>query len=92
MKKCVLLFIFFLALGTVQTHAQFSRYIIRLKNKTGTPYAINNPSQFLTQRSIDRRIRYGIAIEETDLPITPRYLDSIRFAGNVTIIKCKQMA
>ncbi|MES2850710.1 MAG: S8 family serine peptidase [Bacteroidota bacterium] len=86
MKKCVSLFIFFLTLSTLQSHAQFSRYIIRLTDKTGTPYSINNPSQFLTQRSIDRRIRYGIAIEETDLPIVPRYLDSIRLAGNVTIL------
>jgi serine protease AprX len=86
MKKCILLFIFSVTCGMLKSHAQFSRYIIRLKNKTGTPYSINNPSQFLTQRSIDRRIRYSIAIDETDLPIVPRYLDSIRLAGSVTIL------
>ena len=86
MKKCLLLFIFSVSLCVLQSNAQFSRYIIRLKNKTGTPYSINNPSQFLTQRSIDRRLRYGIEIDETDLPIVPRYLDSIRFAGDVTIL------
>lgn len=85
MKKCVLVFIFFLTLGILQSHAQFSRYIIRLKDKTGTPYSINNPSQFLTQRSINRRTRYSIPIDETDLPITPRYLDSIRSVPNVSI-------
>lgn len=86
MKKCLLFFTFFLALGTLQTHAQFSRYIIRLKNKTGTPFSINNPAQFLTQRSVNRRIRYNIPVDTTDLPIPPRYLDSIRNAGAVTII------
>ena len=86
MKKCLSLFIVFLALGTLQSHAQFSRYIIRLKNKTGTPYTINNPSQFLTQRSINRRTRYNIPIDTTDLPIPPRYIDSIRQAGAVTIL------
>lgn len=86
MKKCVFLFIFFLTLGTKQSHAQFSRYIIKLKNKTGTPYSINNPSQFLTQRSINRRVRYNIPVDETDLPIPPRYLDSIRLAGDVLIL------
>lgn len=86
MKKCLSCFIFFLALGTLQSHAQFSRYIIKLKNKTGTPYSVNNPLQFLTQRSINRRTKYNIAIDTTDLPIPPRYLDSIRGAGAVTII------
>ena len=86
MKKYLSLFIFFLALCMLQSHAQFSRYIIRLKNKTGTPYSVSNPSQFLTQRSIDRRTRYNIPVDVTDLPITPRYLDSIRSVANVSII------
>lgn len=86
MKKCLSIVIFFLALGTMQSHAQFTRYIIRLKNKTGTPYSINNPSQFLTPRSVNRRTRYNIDIDSTDLPIPPRYLDSIRGAGAVTIL------
>lgn len=85
MKKCSALFIAFCIIS-LQGHAQFSRYVVKFKNKTGTPYSINNPSQFLTQRSIDRRTRYGIPIEETDLPITPRYIDSVRLAGNVTIL------
>ncbi len=86
MKKCLLLLLFFLTLGTLQSQAQFSRYIIRLKNKTGTPYSVNNPSQFLTQRSIDRRLRYNIPVDETDLPITPRYIDSIRSVSNVIVL------
>lgn len=70
----------------MQSHAQFSRYIIRLKNKTGTPYSVSNPSQFLSQRSIDRRTRYNISIDSTDLPINPGYLQSIRNVANVSII------
>jgi serine protease AprX len=66
--------------------AQFSKYLVRLKNKTGTPFTINNPIQFLTQKAIDRRIRYSIPLDATDLPIPPKYIDSIRLAGNVTII------
>lgn len=65
---------------------QFSRYIIRFKDKGTNPYSLANPSQYLTARSIQRRTRYGIAIDSTDLPITPRYIDSIRLAGAVTIL------
>ncbi len=68
------------------SYAQFSRYIIQLKNKTGTPFSISNPTQYLSQQSIDRRNRYHINIDETDLPITPAYIDSIRLSGNVTLL------
>ncbi|MEO6720233.1 MAG: hypothetical protein ABIN67_07690, partial [Ferruginibacter sp.] len=85
MKKFLLVLIFFITLTPI-CFAQFSRYIIQLKDKTGTPFTVGNPIQFLSQRSIDRRIRYSIAVEQTDLPITPAYIDSIRLAGNVTIL------
>jgi hypothetical protein len=81
-----LLLFLFLFTAYINSFAQFSRYIIQLKDKAGTPFTIGNPSQFLTQRAIDRRTRYNIAIDQTDLPITPRYLDSILLSGNVTIL------
>jgi serine protease AprX len=68
------------------SQAQFSRYIIQLKNKTGSPFSISNPLQFLSQRAIDRRTRYNIPIDENDLPVNHAYLDSIAMAGNVTVL------
>jgi serine protease AprX len=85
MKKYLFFLLIFLAVGT-KNYAQFTRYIIQLKNKAGTPYSLNNPIQFLTQRSIDRRIRYSIPIDSTDLPIPPAYIDSILSAGSVTLL------
>lgn len=75
------IFIFF----STSASAQFSKYIIRFKDKAGTPFTINNPSQFLSAKSIARRTKQNIAIDETDLPVTPRYIDSVRLAGAVTI-------
>ncbi|MBL7702660.1 MAG: S8 family peptidase [Ferruginibacter sp.] len=86
MKKNILLILIALFLVEADSYAQFSKYIIRLKDKGTNPFSISNPIQYLTQRSIDRRTRYGIAIDSTDLPITPRYIDSIRNAGAVTIL------
>lgn len=87
MRKSLFLFFILTALAHEISFAQFSRYIIRLKDKVGTPFSINNPSGFLTQRSIDRRVRYSISIEETDLPINPAYIDSIiNTAPDVTIL------
>ncbi len=86
MKKYVLFFFIALVVGETDCYAQFSRYIVRLKDKGTNPFSISNPSQYLTARSIQRRTKYNIAIDSFDLPITPRYIDSIRLAGAVTIL------
>ena len=72
-------------LFSINTNAQ-SRYIIKLKDKGTNPFSISNPSQYLSQRALQRRTRYNIAIDSLDLPVTPRYIDSIRLAGAVTIL------
>ena len=86
MKKILLLIFIALFVAKADSYAQFSKYIIRLKDKGTNPFSISNPSAYLTARSISRRTRYGIAIDSTDLPVTPRYIDSIRLAGAVTIL------
>ena len=72
------------------SRAQVSRYIVRFKDKASTPYSLNTPSAYLSQRAIDRRKRYSVAIDSTDLPVTPRYIDSVRLAGVVTIFNASK--
>ncbi len=71
---------------TLNASAQFSKYIIQFKDKTGTSFSINNPNQFLSAKSIERRNKQHIPIDETDFPIPVRYIDSVRLAGNVIIL------
>ncbi len=68
------------------SEAQLNRHIIKFTDKGSNPYSISDPLSYLSQRSIDRRLRYNIAIDSTDLPITPRYIDSLRAAGSVEIL------
>ena len=86
MKKLLSILLIIFIADCTNSYAQFSRYIIQLKDKANNPFSISNPAQFLSQRSIDRRIRYNINVDASDLPITPAYLDSIRLSGNVTIL------
>lgn len=65
---------------------QFTRYVIKFKDKTGTPFSISNPSQFLSPRAIERRKNQHILVDESDLPIVPRYIDSVRLSGGVKIL------
>jgi serine protease AprX len=84
MKKIILL----IAIIAAFCNNSFSqtRYIIRLKDKGASPYSFSNPAAFLTNRALQRRTRYNIAIDSADLPVTPGYIDSIRLSGTVTIL------
>ena len=82
-----LLFIFLLlSATTIESQAQFTRYIIKLKNKGGTSFTFATPLPYLSQRAIDRRIKYSIAIDSTDLPVTSAYITQIRNVPNVTVL------
>jgi Subtilisin-like serine proteases len=78
---CVLLSFFFCT-----ANAQLTRYIIRFKNKGNNTYTLANPSAYLSQRALDRRTRYHIAIDSLDLPVTRSYIDSVLAAGSVTLL------
>jgi subtilisin family serine protease len=87
MKKIILFFILFFCFFH-NLNAQ--RYLIKLKDKGFSPYTLANSSQYLSQRAIDRRIRFSIPIDSTDLPVSPRYLDSIRAVPGVTILNASR--
>src|SRR5215216_2836544 len=85
MKKMVVCLLTFLSI-TEMSEAQSTRYIIKFKDKGSNPYNISNPSAYLSARAVSRRTRYSLPIDSTDLPVTPRYIDSVRLAGAVTIL------
>jgi serine protease AprX len=72
------------------SEAQVTRYIIKFNDKGSNPFSVNTPSTFLTQRAITRRTRYYIPLDSTDLPVTPRYIDSVRLSGTVTILNASK--
>ena len=86
MKKFYVVLVLCSCFFSFAAQAQYSRYIIRLKDKKGTAYSINNPSAFLSSRALARRTRYKIAIDSADLPVSAPYLDSIRQVPNVSIL------
>jgi len=77
----LLIFIFIEQKAEAQT-----RYIVRFRDKGNSTFSIADPSSYLSQRSIARRVKYNIPIDSTDLPVSPAYLESIRNVPNVTIL------
>jgi len=90
MKKLLLVLIT-LSLFAIESEAQFTRYLVKLKNKAGTPYTFNNPSVYLSARAVARRTKYSIAIDSTDLPVTPSYISQISAVPNVTVINVSKL-
>jgi hypothetical protein len=78
---------FFVISGFSQQIPQ--KYFIAFTDKNGTPYSINNPQAFLTQRAIDRRAAQGIPIIEEDLPVNPAYVTAVAALGVQVFTRCK---
>ncbi|MCQ2252828.1 MAG: S8 family serine peptidase [Bacteroidales bacterium] len=77
------------ALSTVafasQSLAQYrvapGKYAVKFTDKNNNGYSIDKPEEFLTQKALDRRAKYKIAIDEYDLPVNQKYVDSLKSMG-----------
>lgn len=84
MKRFVGVVLLFILHAPLQ--AQYPKLIVRFTNKNGSAYSTSSPSAYLSARAISRRARYHIAIDSTDLPVVPRYIDSVLSKGPVTVL------
>ncbi len=85
MKRIYPLFLLLFAVVN-ESQAQFTRYVVKLKNKGGSPYSLSTPLAYLSQRAVNRRLQYSIPLDSTDLPVTPSYVTQIDNVPNVTIL------
>jgi serine protease AprX len=88
MKNWVSLIVLLLVCGEIT--AQDNRYLIVLTDKANSNFSVKQPSEFLSSKAIARRVRYGIPIDGSDLPVHKAYIDSLRTAGDVTIISASK--
>ncbi|MFN2429487.1 MAG: S8 family peptidase [Cryomorphaceae bacterium] len=61
-------------------------YLVYFTDKENTPFSIDNPEAFLSQRAIDRRINQAIPIDQRDLPVDPAYIQDVLNLGELTVI------
>lgn len=82
MKKILSLISF--SLISIILFAQNNRetYIIKFKDKGQFPvYSVSNPSAYLSDRAIERRLMQEIPLDESDLPVNPDYINEIQNTG-----------
>ncbi len=76
---CFLFFSLHPGMGQVAPYT----YWVEFTDKKGTPYSLDHPEEFLTERSLQRREEQNIKLDSTDLPINPAYIDSLINLGCV---------
>ncbi|KAA6313544.1 hypothetical protein EZS27_035700, partial [termite gut metagenome] len=81
MKIFLILISAFISLTVSAQREDTLKYRIRLKDKGVTTYSLNRPHEFLSEKSISRRIRQHIPIDSTDLPVCRKYIDAIEKTG-----------
>jgi serine protease AprX len=61
--------------------AQKNRYMVFFKDKTGTPFTVDEPSEFLSAKAIERRVRHNVKVTTEDLPVNPGYIQAVKNTG-----------
>ena len=78
MKKLLSIFILVVfSFASAQTELVF----VFFKDKPNKAAFYANPLSELTQKSLDRRAKFGIALDDKDAPIEPSYIQNIRNLG-----------
>lgn len=56
-------------------------FFIRFTDKNNSPYTLENPGLYLSERALLRRAIYKIRPDSTDLPVNPTYINQVQSAG-----------
>jgi serine protease AprX len=81
--RLVISLIMFSVIAASQLFGQVApnKYRIYLKDKNHNQFSIEHPEEFLSEKSINRRLKQEINIVENDLPVSQYYIDSLKNLG-----------
>lgn len=71
------------------TKTQFYKFRIYLKDKGYNEYSLEEPLQYLSQKSIERKEIQNVEIDERDFPISNDYFNLIEKAGSKVVTHSK---
>lgn len=85
-----LLLLLSIASGSLLANDSTSHYFISFKDKSNSLYSKEKPWEYLSVKSIDRRNKFGIEIDEQDLPVNTDYIQTIDFLRGTTIVQASK--
>lgn len=85
MKRLLFSLTFLLFYVSLNAQIAPDRYWVQFTDKNNSPYSIDKPEDFLSDRAIERRNNYGISIDEKDIPVNPEYIEKVAATGAVIL-------
>lgn len=79
-KKIPVLIVLMMFLSSAMSQ-ETNTFIVKLTDKENSPYKIENPEAYLSEKAIERREKQGIAIDYSDLPVSPAYVEQVKSEG-----------
>lgn len=61
--------------------SDYYKFAVYFKDKANSPYSLERPEEFLSQKALDRRAKSKVAVNESDLPVTPSYIQQVTALG-----------
>lgn len=86
MKIKLLSFLFLIVSNTLFSQINIEDAWVYLKDKPNESTFLANPTSMLSQRAIDRRTRYNIALDNKDVPVELSYINQIKSQNGITVL------
>ena len=81
MRKFSILLLLLTVSLFAQAQVATDLYWVQFTDKNNSPYSIDNPEAYLSQRALQRRANLNISIDEYDIPVNPQYLQAVADFG-----------
>lgn len=91
MRSFVLLVALVISSLGLQAQAKDGMFLVTFTDKEGSPYFIENPAAFLSERALARRALHQATITTLDLPLSPKYQKGILSTGAKIWLRSKWM-
>ncbi len=79
--RILVLNVFLLLINFSSFSQERYRYLILFKDKSNSGYSLDKPEEFLSKKSLLRREKNQVQLNEQDLPVNPTYLKEINALG-----------
>lgn len=79
-----LLLLFFSGIATVVFSQEHARLFFT--DKPNVAQSLANPLSILTQKAIDRKNKFGIVIDESDVPVNENYISTLKQQAGISVL------
>ncbi len=83
--KFRLILLFLVVTFSAMAQLEGTRYVVLFTDKNNSPYTYDKPLEFLSQKALDRRAKWGISLDLHDLPVNPTYINQVKQVGGEVV-------